>query len=199
MLRENIKIPHNNRIRSLLDERVANIECHMVEDLPANAKVSISMDCWTSPNNLAFLAIMTYYINNDWTLREVLLGFEHLSGKHSGPNMASVVNRVLDQYDLKDRLQAVTTDNASNNSTMAAALRTTCSQFKQGCHLPCLAHVIQLAVKELLTKIDVFAMNEDVIKVWDSELLKGVSKKTGFAKTLEKMSLAIILAIVLAI
>ena len=65
MLKEDLKIPHNDRIRSLLDERVAKIKRHMLEDLPANAKVSISLDCWTSPNNLAFLAITGYYINTN--------------------------------------------------------------------------------------------------------------------------------------
>ena len=46
---------------------------------------------------------------------------------------------------------AITTDNASNNKTMAASLenllRASGSTFTRQFHVPCMAHVLNLAVK----------------------------------------------------
>ena len=60
------------------------------------------------------------------------------------------------------RVCAITTDNASNNDTMIDELvKTECDinpLFDRKCHMPCLAHVLNLAVqdglKELKTIVD---------------------------------------------
>jgi hypothetical protein len=46
------------------------------------------LDAWTSSNVLAFLGITCHFIDANWDLKEVLLDFVHLSGSHSGENMA---------------------------------------------------------------------------------------------------------------
>ena len=33
-----------------------------------DSKVSLSLDCWTSSNQYAFLAIVMHYVNNNWEL-----------------------------------------------------------------------------------------------------------------------------------
>ena len=67
-------------------------------------KVYIALDAWTSPNNIAFLAITGCFIDHNWKLQEVLLGFEHLSGCHTGCNMRRLVDDVLIKYNLMKRL-----------------------------------------------------------------------------------------------
>ena len=93
------------------------------------------------------MAIVGYFIDRKWKLREVLLGFEPLSGQHTGKKLAIVVNAVLDNYRLFDRVFALVTDNASNNGTLASELADMLLYFNEDeMHLPCLAHVIQLAI-----------------------------------------------------
>ncbi len=94
-----------------------------MDDLGQDTKMSIALDCWTSTNNLSFLAVAACFIDVNWNYREVLLGFEHLSGRHTGVNMARVVKELLVKHRLQDRVHAVTTDNASNNHTMIDSLR----------------------------------------------------------------------------
>ena len=79
--------------------------------------------------------------------------------------MGRLVDDVFIQYNLRERLFAIITDNASNNTTPYQHVAGICSTFEQGYHVPCLAHIIQLAVKELLTNINSYASNEDVIWV----------------------------------
>ena len=148
MLRpHDIFIPHATWLKILLNDHIGQIEVELLNDLPDGAKISLALDIWTSPNNITFMAIIGYFIDRKWKLREVLLGFEPLSGQHTGRKLAIVVNAVLDNYRLSDRVFALVTDNASNNGTLASELADMLLYFNEDkMHLPCLAHVVQLAI-----------------------------------------------------
>jgi hypothetical protein len=66
------------------------------------------------------LGIIVHYITKDWELIEELIGFESLTDVHSGVALAEVVNKVCAQFKLTGRVISVTTDNATNNSTMVS-------------------------------------------------------------------------------
>ena len=53
------------------------------------------VDAWTSPNNLAFMGVVCYYIDNNWTYALQVIGFKPLSGAHTGENLAAVMMEVL--------------------------------------------------------------------------------------------------------
>jgi hypothetical protein len=68
------------------------------------------------------MAITGYFIDLDWSYREVLLGFKPLEGAHSGANLSGVILEVLTNHDIQDRMFGLTTDNASNNKTLVDSL-----------------------------------------------------------------------------
>jgi hypothetical protein len=84
--------------------------------------MSIALDCWTSPFQQAFMAITGYFLDQEWEYREVLLRFEPISGSYTGVNLGRVVLQILQKHQIADRILAVTTDNASNNKTLIAAV-----------------------------------------------------------------------------
>jgi len=90
--------------------------------LPTTGKISLATNTWTSPNKLAFLAIVVYWISDSWQMEEVLRGFEEIRGSHTGANMAGIINHVLGRYGIPDRILGFTTDSASNNRTVTEAL-----------------------------------------------------------------------------
>jgi len=47
----------------------------ILQSLPSGAKMSIALDCWTSPFRQSFMAITGYFIDVHWEYREILLGF----------------------------------------------------------------------------------------------------------------------------
>jgi hypothetical protein len=71
------------------------------------------------------------------------------------------VYNLLDQFDLKSKLFCITTDNATNNDTLTAALETRLKvddaiHFDQSeQHIPCVAHVLNLAVHSFLRNLKV--------------------------------------------
>lgn len=113
-----LDIPSARTMRRLLDSTVQEQQQSVLSKLPEGGRISIALDCWTSPFNQAFMAITGYFIDQDWNYYEVLLGFEHLHGSHTGGNLSETIIQILQAYGVADRVLSITTDNASNNNTM---------------------------------------------------------------------------------
>ncbi|KAF9002088.1 hypothetical protein BDQ17DRAFT_1177937, partial [Cyathus striatus] len=55
-----------------------------------------------SSNQIAFLAIVVHYVNNDGELEELLIDFRELVGQHSGENLADAVWKTFELYGIQD-------------------------------------------------------------------------------------------------
>ncbi|OQD94302.1 hypothetical protein PENVUL_c148G07398, partial [Penicillium vulpinum] len=127
------------RLKKLVDEEQHTI----LATLPQDAKLSIALDYWTSPFQQVFIAITGYFIDRDWNYRELLLGFEPLDRAHS----------------------AIISDNASNNTTLVQAVQDSIDSLKLPnspvvVRIPCLAHIIQLSLRELLGSVKADPQND---------------------------------------
>jgi hypothetical protein len=139
------------------------------------------------------MAISGYFIDEDWQYREVLLGFEPLSGTHSGENLSAVLLDVLLQHEIQDRVLAITTDNASNNQTLVNALQQALPDTTTVIRVPCLAHVIQLSLNELLGQMKADPTNDITKTRWTNERSQSARetrqvRKREISNTLSKVS-----------
>jgi hypothetical protein len=91
-------------------------------------KISITLDCWTSPNNKAFLGITAHYVDSDWALQSLLLDFFPLTGGHTGENLCRAFVDVCVRRGILDKLQGVTTDNAANIGKPLTCLEDACRE-----------------------------------------------------------------------
>lgn len=99
------------------------------------------------------------FVDKNFVLHDPMLALVELHGSHTGLNMAEVVIRVLEEFDIVAKLGHITVDNAANNGTMLDAIQ--CYMHSKGrtdwtrkTHtIPCLAHVLQLAVQVLLKSL----------------------------------------------
>ena len=133
-------------------------------------RVYLTIDAWTTTNNVTILGITIHWIDDMWKLHEQVLAVEELGVSHQGIILAQVVHHVLEEYDLTQKLVnmiftflifnlksinmiffAITINNASNNKTMSVSLknlfRESGSTFTKKFHVPCMAHVLNLAVQ----------------------------------------------------
>jgi hypothetical protein len=165
---QRLGLPSAKTLRRRLRDAVVEQHASQLNDLPEGAKVSLALDCWTSPFQQAFMAITAYFIDNEWNYRELLLGFEPLHGPHSGRNLSDVLLQLLRERQLLDRIFTVTTDNATNNDTLIRGLQEALlstgaiSSQDSIIRVPCMAHVIQLCLKQLLGHIRAAPKNEEV-------------------------------------
>jgi hypothetical protein len=76
--------------------------------------------------------------------------------------MAGILHNVLERCSITKRLLCITTDNAGNNGTMRKELEELIKKLdinnnwsSESTKIPCLAHVIQLAVKAILRAFNI--------------------------------------------
>jgi len=161
--------------------------------LPGTGKISLAADTWTSPNKLALLAIVAYWISDSGQMKELLIGFEEIRGSHTGTNMAGIINHLLARYGIQDRFLGFTSDSASNNRRLTESLNNAWSLLSVECcqlenHIPCMAHVVQLILRVFMSSIKVRARDGHVPSGFRAGCVEQVMRlDNGFHKTVEKV------------
>lgn len=143
----------------------------------ASCRVSATTDMWTSAAQKGNMVVTLHWINDEWAIKSVVVGFTRVEYPHSGVRLADHLMDTLRAMDesLISKLWAITADNATNNGTMVRKInetladevftneQTTAASTTTGVHIAgeegrssqpkviqvrCLAHVLQLAVRE---------------------------------------------------
>ena len=121
----------------------------------ALSDIHISYNVWTSGNYLPLLAIVAHFTSEKGVLSIALLDLIELQGEHSGENQAAIVLNILNDYEIRNKMDYMVIDNASSNNTLidiiAASLRgegVAYSALKR--RHRCNSHVINLLVQAFL-------------------------------------------------
>ena len=69
--------------------------------------MSLTIDTWTTTNNVAILGFTIYWIDDMQRLYEQVLIVEELGVSHQGTILAEVVHRVLEEYDLTQKVSNI--------------------------------------------------------------------------------------------
>lgn len=67
------------------------------------------------------------FINNNWGIECILIGFEPIYESHAGQHLGGIVIGVLKRFDILQRVNSITTDNASNNANLEDQASTSCA------------------------------------------------------------------------
>lgn len=102
--------------------KYGDIEQEVIALFEDIAKVSFTVDGWTSPFQDDFLGVTAHWIDKEWHQKELVIGFEPLNGAHTGENLAEALVNVIERFNLSEKLQSITTDNASNMTKMVHEL-----------------------------------------------------------------------------
>ena len=135
-----------------------------------DSKVSLILNCWFH-NWLSFLAVTVYYIDNNWNYCETLLRFKHVNKSYTEATLTDYVVKILKTFKIKNRLFAITTDNAFNNITMCAHLKSVLHDEHEidwdnaETTIFCMTYVLALAVKALLKSLSVNVRNDHQIEI----------------------------------
>ena len=211
-LDENVDLPSANTIKNHIMKRLAEVEKQLFRHLSDDGtKVSLVLDGWAASNKQSYLGVIAFFIDSDWRYHDVLIDFESVLGRHLGSRLAIIVRGLLQKHNIEDRLSAVTTDNAGNNKTFFEGLTKWLKDGSEAVglthnvdldyevdlsrpdnedmqHIPCLAHVLQLALKALLGHVRIKPTNDDLQKVWNEDEDAYLDKYKGLPLTLAKVS-----------
>jgi len=126
----------------------------------SNSRVCLTADLWTSNQNLGYLCITCHFIDNDWMLQKRIIGFGLVASPHDGFTLFNALLKCLQEWKLEHKVFSITLDNAKNNNNMVGSLRKNLSErhlmLGNGdlLHMRCVAHVLNLIVKEGFKVID---------------------------------------------
>ncbi|XP_076296265.1 E3 SUMO-protein ligase ZBED1-like [Lasioglossum baleicum] len=130
--------------RTILPKVYANVKSRILENLKQTEHVSITTDIWTNLHTQSFLTITGHYFLHN-KLHSNVLATSVLKENHTNEHISFKVQKTLTEFNIKEKIVAVVTDNAAN---MRSAVR------RLGyLHLPCTAHTLNLVVNDSVTAI----------------------------------------------
>lgn len=163
MIDPNIKIPSRFTIRREVGKRFKELQTWVKDQLSkCTSKVSFTIDGWTSIANRSFYGITIHFIDNEWNYQSMVLDFVASHGKHTGYDIAQVFYKSVVEYDLLNKIQGITVDNASANTKFMLELQKLLPHFDaQNQHFRCMAHVLNLGVQDLMKSLALNSSYED--------------------------------------
>jgi hypothetical protein len=114
-------------------------------------KFSLTADMWTSINREAYLGITIHYVDLNWCLCNFLLDIIPFNIRHTGNNIAQAIVNVLDEFQISNKIIALTTDNESAMVVCGRELSNTLNSELSSMnfsHYRCAAHVLNLGVRQ---------------------------------------------------
>jgi hypothetical protein len=173
-LREEYTVPSRNTIKTRVlqrwQEEKNKTRMRLTSEL-ATRRVGLTTDMWTSVAKRGYMVVTAHYITQDWEMRHCIIAFVRVLYPHTGERLAEHLVSAVKAMDpsLLSSMWAITGDNATSNTTMVSAINSilpeaigearaywTSEDTMEPAQdeiptvflLPCLAHTLQLAVKQ---------------------------------------------------
>ena len=86
----------------------------VIAQLQEAHSVALTTDSWKSRATESYVTITCHYIDNKWAQREFTVQTRILEKKHSGENIAEILLESAEEWNIRDKVNALVTDNVSN-------------------------------------------------------------------------------------
>ncbi|CAH9137454.1 unnamed protein product [Cuscuta epithymum] len=117
-----------------------------------DGRVTIYSDIWEDDfHHLNYLGLTAHYIDEDWNMHKRVLAFREFNDRHTAEHIYILIERILIEYNLIDKVFAIGFDNATNNTVAIPRLRELCgvnTLMGRFFHQRCACHVINLCVQD---------------------------------------------------
>ncbi|KAJ0554231.1 putative HAT dimerization domain, ribonuclease H-like superfamily, hAT-like transposase, RNase-H [Helianthus annuus] len=122
--------------------------------------ISLTSDCWTSNQTIGYMCLTAHFVDSDWKLQKLIIGFNELAPPHNGEVISDGILECLIKWGIQDKIGTITLDNATNNDRAAMFLK---NNFQgkgklhfEGLffHVRCCAHILNLMVQDGLGTIE---------------------------------------------
>ncbi|KAL0212225.1 hypothetical protein RCL1_005851 [Eukaryota sp. TZLM3-RCL] len=151
-LNSSVKLPKRNTIKKLVIRSWNNLKPKISNLLITNgSKIALTSDIWSSIDNKSFIAVTAHFIDNQFTVRTLLLDVKRFPHPHRGRDIAVVLMEIINTFGLNN-VVSITTDNGAN---MLSGMVLFGAKYFSSFHgevssRRCLAHIFHLIVKQLM-------------------------------------------------
>ncbi len=159
----------------------------------SKSKISLTSDMWTSNRTVGYICITTHFIDEEWKPQKRIVKFTAMETPHTGVAMFNVMVNFIREWNIEDKIFAMTLDNASNNGAMMKLLKTHLLNKKMLLgggklfHQRCAAHVINLVCQAGLNFLDPM-----ISKIRDSVkyIRSSQTRKEKFEEIVEQLGIS---------
>lgn len=88
-----------------------------------HGRINLSVEMWSSPENVEYLCLTAHYIDEDWKLQKKILSFVTLDSSHTEDMLSEVINKCLMDWDVDRKLFALTFDNCSTDDDIVIRIK----------------------------------------------------------------------------
>ena len=100
-----ITLPSADMVQAAANQILKEGQEKLRRTLESVQRVSLTVDTWTSEDEILVLRITVYWINEGWTWCKRILAVEELLGPHAGNSMAEILLRVQKDFDLLEKVR----------------------------------------------------------------------------------------------
>ena len=117
--------------------------------------VSLTSDIWAGRAKEDYLSVVAHYINPNWEMEKRIIGLTLIESSHTGENIAKCISKVIEEFELSEKIFSITLDNASANTSAMNVLKPLLSTYAPSflMHQRCACHIINLIVKSGLKRL----------------------------------------------
>ncbi|XP_010265296.1 PREDICTED: uncharacterized protein LOC104603063 isoform X2 [Nelumbo nucifera] len=112
-----------------------------------NSRVSITLDFWTSYEQVSYMSVKAHWIDENWSLHNILLDISHIPYPCGGTNIYQSLVKVLKMYNIESRILSCTHDNSQN------AMHLDGQKVVPFCYIPCAARTLNLIIEDGLRTV----------------------------------------------
>jgi hypothetical protein len=125
----------------------------------APSKKHLSFDIWTSPNSIAFLAVLVHFADQSGTVHHQLLEMPRIKGRHSGENQAPLITKIAADFGISAQVGYFQSDNVDSNTKAVEFVLQNVSvdlsidarkKLISRRRIRCLGHILNLAAKAFI-------------------------------------------------
>ena len=134
-------LPTRNTVRSWIIEDFEYYKPVVINLKSTKGRINITFDLWTASNTLSLNGIIVHFIDEAGKIRRFLLSIPEVDGRHTGANIGAGVARIIEDFEIADRIGFFVVDNANNNDTTIEYLAERFDFNAGQRRLRCAAHV----------------------------------------------------------
>lgn len=109
-----VVMPSRNTIMSHMTTKFLLMKLNLKKELSKSSNVCLTTDIWTHRSR-SFIGVSCHYIDSEWKRKSFILAFRRMSKRHTYDNLAIVLKRIIDEFDLDcHKIRHVVTDGGSN-------------------------------------------------------------------------------------
>ncbi|XP_050277953.1 zinc finger BED domain-containing protein RICESLEEPER 2-like [Quercus robur] len=147
---------HQTVARDVID--IYGVEREELKGALKGRRVCLTMDTWTSIQNLCYMSLTGHFIDDDWKLHKRILNFCQVED-HKEETIGRKIELCLREWGISG-IFTLTVDNASSNGATIKFLENVTKDWEgtvlehEFLHIRCCAHILNLIVGDGMREID---------------------------------------------